>query len=636
MLRYLFILSTLLSVVATADSPAPPNILWLSVEDMDASLGCYGDPDAISPNLDRLAAEGVRFTRAFTVAPVCAPNRSCVITGVYPSTLGTLHMRSGGEGIEKSAQPALPPEVRCFPEYLRRAGYYCTNNSKEDYNFAPTPAESWDESSGKAHWKNRPDPKQPFFAVFNHVGTHESQVRADGNALEQLRKTLGSEERHDPGKVRLPPYHPDTPVVRRQWANYHDLVTGMDQWVGEQLKELEEAGLADNTIVVFWSDHGAGLPRHKRWLYDSGTHVPVIVRAPEGMRQRLGIVPGSTDARLVSALDFAPTTLALAGVPIPSHMQGQAFLGAAEVTPRTYVYSARDRMDERYDTIRSVRDQRFRYIRNFQPWVPYAQYIDYCERGDVQKELRRLAAEHALPAGCAWFSDAAKPIEELYDTEQDPHELRNLAEDPEYGDELVRLRKACGEWIRDTRDLGLLPEAELNRLEQRFGNRYAIHEGLHRENPEFWQNLYQLAENSGEVKGEAAGELAAALESKHTAIRYWAVVSLGRIASPENAVLHLQHATADASPEVRVAAAEALLRHGVNEPQQLALLEELLKDEDMWVRLAAATTLDYAGEKSRPVLDSLQSALEDRYNKYIVRVANHAVNQLLGTSNAVP
>src|SRR5690606_10215902 len=178
--------------------------------------------------------------------------------------------------------------------------------------------------------------------------------------------------------------------VRRQWANYHDLVTTLDHWVGEHLRALEEAGLAENTIVVFWSDHGAGLPRHKRWLYDSGTHVPLIVRAPEAMQARLGITPGATDDRLVSSLDFAPATLALAGVPIPPHMQGQNFLGSEGPAPREYVYSARDRMDERYDTIRSVRDARFRYIRNFQPWVPYSQHIDYCERGDVQKELRRL------------------------------------------------------------------------------------------------------------------------------------------------------------------------------------------------------------------------------------------------------
>jgi uncharacterized sulfatase len=624
----LLVLAALLCGVSAAEESGRPNILWLSAEDMDASLGCYGDPDAVTPNIDRLAAEGLRFTRVFTAAPVCAPNRSCVITGVYPTTLGSLHMRSSGEGQVKSPQPALPDAVRCFPEYLRQAGYYCTNNEKEDYNFAPTPPETWDESSGTAHWMNRPDPSKPFFAVFNYMDTHESRVRGEGKV-----PAMDDAERHDPAKVHVPPYHPDTPAVRRQWANYHDLVTTLDHWVGEHLRALEEASLAENTIVVFWSDHGAGLPRHKRWLYDSGTHVPLIVRAPESMQARLGITPGATDDRLVSSLDFAPATLALAGVALPAHLQGQNFLGAEPPAPREYVYSARDRMDERYDTIRSVRDARFRYIRNFQLWVPYSQHIDYCERGDVQKEFRRLAAENALPEGCAWFGLPEKPVEELYDTERDPHALNNLAGDPAYADELKRLRAALAAWMRETRDLGLLPEPELNRLERRFGSRYAIYDGMMQADPNYWEKLYRLAEQS------AAPDAAAmeAMASEHAAHRYWAALSLGRMhALTDEAKTLLRAAREDDTPEVRVAAAEALLRHGADEAEQLELLAGLLQDEDMWVRVLAATALDNAGEKARPALPELQAALKDRYNKYVVRVANHAVNTLLGTSNEVP
>lgn len=625
------------AAMAHAGDLARPNILWLSVEDIDPSHGCYGDPDAITPNVDKLAAEGVRYTNVFTVAPVCAPNRSCIITGVYPTTLGSLHMRSSGEGSKASHQPALPAAVRCFPEYLRRAGYYCTNNSKEDYNFAPTPPESWDESSSKAHWKNRPDPKQPFFAVFNFVGTHESKVRAEGKELERLTASLSNAERHDPAKVHLPPYHPDTPAVRKQWANYHDLITAMDHWLGEQLKDLEEAGLADNTIVVYWSDHGAGLPRHKRWLYDSGTHVPMVVYAPKALQERFGIRPGTVDAQLISTVDFAPSTLALAGVTPPAYMQGQVFLGPNAASPRTYVYSARDRMDERYDIIRSLRDLRYRYIRNFQPWVPYSQYIDYCERGDVQKELRRLAAEHALPAGCAWFGLPAKPVEELYDTESDPYSLHNLADDPTYTEQLVRLRAAQSAWIRDTHDLGFLPEAELNRLEQRFGTCYEIYDGMQQADPAFWPALYALAEGSGTVQQQDLERLSQALESEHAAIRYWAVVSLGRMQPMTDAARALlQSAREDKTPEVRVAAAEALLKQGIDEAAQLELLAACLKDDDMWVRVAAATALDNVGEKARPVIPALQAALNDPYNKYVARLANHAVNTLLGTRNEVP
>lgn len=631
MIRGMFIL-VLLCASAMAEATSRPNILWLSAEDMDASLGCYGDPDAITPNIDRLAAEGVRFTRAFTVAPVCAPNRSCIITGMYPTTLGSLHMRSSGEGRRKSAMPALPAEVRCFPEYLRHAGYYCTNNAKEDYNFGPVPPDTWDESSAAAHWKNRQDPKQPFFAVFNYITTHESQVRQTDAVLAQLTEGLQPAERHDPATVRVPPYHPDTPAVRRQWANYHDLVTTLDHWVAGHLKALEEAGLAENTIVVFWSDHGAGLPRHKRWLYDQGTRVPLIVRAPKGMQAPLGLMPGTVDERLVSAVDFAPSTLALAGVPLPAHLQGQAFLGPNQPTPREYVFGARDRMDERTDTIRAVRDLRYRYIRNYQPWLPFSQHIDFCERGDVQKELRRLAAAGTLPEGCAWFALDAKPPEELYDTQADPYALNNLATDPTHAETLARLRAAQSKWIRDTRDLGFLPEPELARLEAKHGTRYAIHAGEAAADPNFWEVLYRLAE-----AGDTPEKLAAHCASPHAAIRHWAVVLLGQSDTLSDSTRQvLSAATEDTVPEVQIAAASALLRHGVAPSAQVDRLARHLTHPEMWVRVAAAAALDAAGENARPAIPALEKARGDEENKYIVRLANHALNQLRGTNEEVP
>ncbi len=631
MKRWLYIV-VLLCGGWSAEAATRPNILWLSAEDMDASLGCYGDPDAVTPNIDRLAAEGVRFTRAFTVAPVCAPNRSCIITGMYPSTLGSLHMRSSGEGRGKPGLPALPDAVRCFPEYLRRAGYYCTNNVKEDYNFGPVPPESWDESSATAHWKNRQDAEQPFFAVFNYTGTHESQVRETGAALAKLTSGLAGGERHDPASVRVPPYHPDTPAVRRQWANYHDLVTTLDHWVAGHLKALEEAGLAEDTLVVFWSDHGAGLPRHKRWLYDQGTHIPLIVRAPKGMQEALGLMPGSVYERLVSTVDFAPTMLSIAGVSVPAHLQGQAFLGPNPPAPREFVFAARDRMDERSDTMRSVRDERFRYIRNYQPWLPYSQYIDYCERGDIQKELRRLAAEKALPAGCAWFALMAKPAEELYDTQVDPYALNNLASDAAYAGTLARLRAAQSKWIRDTRDLGFLPEPELARLEAKHGTRYAIHAGEAKEDPGFWETLYAVAEG-----GASASELAAHYASPHAAIRYWAVLLLGQTAELSAGTRDLLGAACeDAVPEVQIVAASALLRHGIEEDAQVARLVRHLAHPEMWVRVAAAAALDAAGEKARPAVPALEVARGDEQNKYVARLANHALNRLLGLNQEVP
>ncbi|MBM3947312.1 MAG: sulfatase, partial [SAR202 cluster bacterium] len=369
----------LLSLVLVAGSaggqaPARPNFLWISIEDASPDLGCYGDPYSVTPNLDRFAAEGVRFTHAFSNSPVCAPSRSTLITGVYCTTMGTHQMRC--QGIPAAG-------VRCFPEYLREAGYYCTNNVKTDYQFAP-PLSAWDESSPRAHWRKR-KPGQPFFAVFNFTTTHESQVRLNSPDMHRRLATLRPGERHDPTKAVLPPYYPDTPAVRLDWARYYDLITLVDRQVEEVLRELEADGLKENTIVWFWGDHGRGLSRAKRWVYDSGTRVPLLIRVPEPLRERAApnrpelCRPGAVRDDLVSFVDFAPTMLALAAIPRPRHMQGRPFLGARDMQGSRYVFAHRDRMDEAYDLIRSVRDQRFRYIRNFRPDLPYSQRIAYMD-----------------------------------------------------------------------------------------------------------------------------------------------------------------------------------------------------------------------------------------------------------------
>jgi uncharacterized sulfatase len=424
---------------------ARPNILWLTCEDMSPDLGCYGDTYSRSPNIDRLASEGVRYTKAFSVYGVCSPSRSSIITGMYPASIGTCHHRSQG---------VPPPEVKCFTEYLRAAGYYCTNNQKTDYNFAP-PLTAWDESSSTAHWKNRA-PGQPFFAVFNFMVTHESQIRADTAQMQRNLQRLRPNELHDPQAARLPAYYPDTPVVRRDWANYYDLITAMDYQVADHLNELAAAGLADDTIVFFYSDHGRGLPRAKRWLYDSSIHVPLIVRWPGRIQ------PGTVNHDLVSFVDLAPTVLSLAGIPIPRHLQGRAFLGDQRSrTPRRYIYGARDRMDETYDLQRCVRDERFKYIRNYQHCKPYAQYIDYMEQMPTMREWRRLNKEDKLEGPQKLFFAPEKPKEELYDTAADPEEVRNLAADPKYAATLARLRAENTRFVRSIGDMGFLPEDRL-------------------------------------------------------------------------------------------------------------------------------------------------------------------------------
>lgn len=436
-----------------AEPPARPNILWITCEDMSPDLGCYDAPNAWTPNLDRLASEGLVFDNAFATTPVCAPARSTLITGMYATSIGTQHMRS--EGVP-------PPYVRCFPQYLRAAGYHCTNNSKTDYNFLKgpdgVPLGPWDESSGKAHWRNRPE-GAPFFAVVNLTETHESQIRLSDDEFEKRVAAVPPERRHDPEKAVLPPYYADDPEARRDWARYEDLISAMDARVGEILAELAADGLADETIVFFFSDHGRGLPRAKRWLYDSGLRVPLIVRFPTGHPS--AELNGTRTDRLASFVDFAPTVLSLAHVAIPSHLQGGAFLGADATEPREFAFATRDRMDETLDTMRGATDGRFKYILNLRPELPYAQRIDYAERTPTLRVWRRWNDEGRLNAVQSLFFAPTKPAEELYDTATDPHEVRNLAGDPAHAERLERMRAAVAEWMAATGDPGTLPEEEL-------------------------------------------------------------------------------------------------------------------------------------------------------------------------------
>ena len=448
--------------MSQSDVPRP-NILWITCHDISPDLGCYagvwpGAEYARTPNLDQLAAEGVRFDNAFTVAPVCAPSRSAIITGMFPTAIGTMHMRS-------HAVP--PPEVHCFPEYLRAAGYHCTNFFT-DYQFK-TPVTVWDENSPQAHWRNRPDPAQPFFSVFCGMMTHESQIDVGDEQHRQSTGSLTPAERHDPSAAPLPPYYPDTPVFRQAWARYSDTITAMDHWAGDLLRQLEEDGLADNTLVVFWSDHGRGFPRAKRWPYESGLHVPLIVRWPSK------IAPGTVRTELVYLMDLAPTMLTAAGLPVPDHMHARPLFdaqGRPSAHPRQYVFGHRDRMDETEDTMRTVRDHRFRYIRNYYPDRPYAQHLDYAERMSTWRELRRLRFEEARLRGQGEipnlltptqrrFLGTTKPEEELFDVHADPYEIHNLAADPRYAADVKRLRNELEQWQQRYGDLGLLPEEDL-------------------------------------------------------------------------------------------------------------------------------------------------------------------------------
>lgn len=426
-----------------------PNIVWISVEDMSARIGAYGDSLARTPNIDRLAAQGMLFTNAYTVAGVCAPNRSAIITGMYQNSIGTHHMRTTHQspGLPTPYSAVPPPYVKTFTEYLRAAGYFTTNNSKTDYQFE-TPVTAWDKNGRQAHWRSKDRKEdQPFFAVFNFTTTHESRAWASNNKDEQLQT--------NPDKVQVPPYYPDTPPVREHMARQYDNIAEVDQQVGKILQQLEEDGLAKETIIMFWSDHGDGLPRAKRWLYDSGIHVPLIVRAPGYLQ------PGSVNKELVSSVDFGPTVLSLAGVPVPAHMQGQSFLGPEASGSREYIYAARDRFDESYDMVRAVRDKQFKYIRNYYPNKPYVLHVPYRNRSATMQELLRLHAAGQLEGPQKLWMQSSRFPEELYDLKADPHEVRNLAEDPQYADVLKRMRGAMDRWMTKVRDKGHLSEEQM-------------------------------------------------------------------------------------------------------------------------------------------------------------------------------
>ena len=473
---------------AEAADPQKPNILWISTEDISPDLGCYGDSYAVTPNIDKLAARGVRYTNVYSHSGVCAPTRSGIITGMYPTTLGTNHMRCKG----------VPPAyIKCFSEYLRAEGYYCTNNSKTDYQFDP-PASAWDESSRKAHWRNR-GKDQPFFAILNFTISHESKIRDRSKSMLKRLASLKPHEKHDPAKAVLPPYYPDTPAVRRDWAQYYDIITLMDKQVADVLKQLEDDGLAENTIVWFWGDHGRGLPRGKRWIYDSGLRVPLIIHVPEKWRKLAmpdntdAVKPGTVNDDLVAFIDFAPTMLSLTGIKIPDYIQGQAFLGSQKAEPREYIFAARDRMDEAYDLIRAVRDKRYKYIRNYMWYVTRGQDINYMNQMPTMQEMRRLNAEGKLKGPQKQYFEETKPVEELYDTATDPHEVKNLAGDPKYKDVLRRMRVIHAKWVRETHDMGLIPEPEFDEM-KRPGGKYQK-----TADPIFWTPKWQPGEATRRV-----------------------------------------------------------------------------------------------------------------------------------------
>ncbi len=465
-------------LVQAGSDPAAerPNILLLVAEDMSSRVGAFGDEVAQTPNLDQLARQGSRYSRTFATAGVCAPSRASLLTGMHAISIGGQHMRA-------SSRPAggyvavPPPDVKAFPEILRRAGYYTFTDAKLDYQFSGVAAGSgpstiWDAEWSGLPWEDEKEVPLPFFGLINFQETHESGVftplwlgwpNSFMHFVVQLARVFffgiaGNDGPVDATDVKVPPYFADTPVVREDIARHYNNIYRMDQRVGEILSGLEEAGLADSTIVVWTTDHGDGLPRAKRELYDSGLRVPMIIRWPARWRPQ-GVASGTVDERLVSFVDLAPTILAWAGLEKPANMQGRDF-SAPDAAPRKYIYASRDRIDEFEDRERAVRDGEYKYIRSWYPAKPTGHPLAFRDNLEMMIEMWDLLQTGRLNSDQrVWFENTGS--ERLYHLPSDPYELRNLAADPQYGPHLKRMRSAYLSFATKVPDWSQKSEGEM-------------------------------------------------------------------------------------------------------------------------------------------------------------------------------
>ena len=597
-------LLTPLEDIAAADSP---NILWITSEDHGPEMGCYGDKLAVTPNVDALAKRGMMFKFAWSCAPVCAPARTAIITGMYPPSVGGQHMRS---------MVQLPKYVQFYPFYLQQAGYYTTNNSKQDYNVFKE-NQGWNASSRNAHYRNRPDGK-PFFTIFNNTVSHESKIRVRPHTAIT-----------DAAKVRVPAYHPDNKETRQDWAQYYDIVTQADAIAGKHLAQLDAAGLTDSTIVFYFGDHGSGMSRGKRWTYNSGLSVPVVVYFPEKWKHLAPkeYATGGKSDRLVNFVDLAPTVLSIAGVRPPAHMQGHAFAGNHQQASPKYMFGFRGRMDERNDFIRTVTDGRYHYIRNYNPHFIYGQYVAY---------------NFVTPSTAAWKRDfdkgilgepqkqfwGLKPTEELYDLQNDPDEVSNLIGSPAVSKKLKELRTTLNEWCLEIRDVGFLPEGEIHSR----SNGTTPYEMGHNDKLYPLKRIMTAANWATSKAFNDLPKLKKYIDDDDSAVRYWAAVGILNRGAPAVAVSanELKILMDDASPYAQIAAAYAVAKYSEDSALVQAAVATLLDlapwtpQQDVFVSIMALNAIDKLDGLFTPSLSKIKAmptsggrSPNARYNGYV-------------------
>ena len=555
-----------------------PNILWITSEDHGPEMGCYGDEFATTPHVDALAAKGLRYNFAWSTASVCAPARTALISGLYPPSTGGHNMRS---------KVAAPAEKPAYPAHLRAAGYYCTNNAKEDYNLI-LPADLWDESSNKAHYRNRPDGK-PFFAIFNATVSHESKIR-----------TRPHEAIHDPAEVPLPPFHPDDPAIRQDWAQYYDIVSQTDAIAGQHLAELDAAGLTEDTIIFYYGDHGSGMPSYKRNPKNRGLRVPLIVYIPEKYAhlRPADYTPGGNTDRLVGFIDLAPTALSLAGVKPPEWMHGHAFLGEHIARPQKYLFGFRGRTDERMDTVRTITDGRYVYVRNFRPEIPAGVHVSY----QMVTPTTRIwyekfkAGETTAVQSAFWQPSGA---EALYDLTTDPHEINNLAAVPQHAATRDRLASALFQNMERTLDLAFLPEAEMNRLV----GADAPYDWARKPGNYDFGRVQPIAGHATRGLPTLPATIKAQLHDSDSLVRYWTLrgLTINEHSDITPYLADFHQLLDDLSVDVSVAAADLLVRHGIHADVSAGLNHLagwITPSSNHFELMAALTVIDNLGEKA--------------------------------------
>jgi arylsulfatase A-like enzyme len=552
-------------LVSTGEGAEKPNFVWLITEDNSTHyMQLFDEHGAPTPRIARLAEHGLIFDHAFSNAPVCSVARTTLITGCYAPRIGAQYHR-------RSVMVPMPEGVRMFPAYLRDAGYYTTNNNKKDYN-AIEGKGVWDESSGKAHWRNR-KPGQPFFYQQSFPVTHESSLHFPPETM-QNEKTVT-----DPATVFVNPYHPDTPTFRYTYARYHDRIRQMDAQIGQIVDQLQEDGLLEDTFIFYFGDHGGVLPRGKGYVYESGLHVPLVIRVPEKWKHLVDANIGSRVGGFVSFIDFGPTLLNLASVELPEGVDGRPFMGPGvsldEVNRRDETFGYADRFDEKYDLVRTLRKGKFKYMRNYQPFNFDGLQNDYRYKMLAYTEWRDLYRAGKLNAVQSQFFESRAP-EALYDLQADPHEIKNLAEDLAYAKVLADMRRRLTERVKGMPDLSFYPESYL--VDEAFENPVPFGQA-HKEQV---ARLVDVADLSLVPMAQAKSRIEAALASSDPWERYWGLIVLsaqGKAA--ESFVPQAKElAAGDAELLVRTRAAEFLGLLGAADPRPV-IEDVLLKSQSV-------------------------------------------------------